>query len=383
MENNQPNIIERLKKRQRIGRTKIFESLDSIVEQLETFVENDSEEVTDEEFQTKISNLFQEIKDAEPLRNVCKEHRETYAYISKLGKEIEQNGTMNPEDLQCHATTPLDESIINSAIHEYFMREGMFEEADYLQDLKQIQGGIAEAKEQFKMIYQVLKSLEEGNIDYALKWVEDNSQQLKSSSANLQFNLHKLKFLNLLRRKDSATALEYAKTNMQAFKNTHIGEIQQLMGACLFLSQPENSPYQELLDPEYDKIIAQQLIQEWCKTLGLPFKSSLVTAITAGLQIMPEMIQLANITGGNKIWTQPMPTELNLDPKLRFHSIFVCPVSREISTPENPPMLLPCGHMISKQSMERLLSSSSRGKFKCPTCPVEATDRDIRQVTIW
>mmetsp|Transcript_28008 Transcript_28008/g.27681 ORF Transcript_28008/g.27681 Transcript_28008/m.27681 type:complete len:99 (+) Transcript_28008:851-1147(+) len=98
---------------------------------------------------------------------------------------------------------------------------------------------------------------------------------------------------------------------------------------------------------------------------------------------MPEMIQLANITGGNKIWTQPMPTELNLDPKLRFHSIFVCPVSREISTPENPPMLLPCGHMISKQSMERLLSSSSRGKFKCPTCPVEATDRDIRQVTIW
>lgn len=261
METSQLSIVDRLRKRQRLGRVKMYESLDSIVSKLENFIDKDNSENSDSEFQTQISDLFEDIKHDEPLRAVCKEHRETYAYISKLGKEIDNMNTMNPEDLQSLKVAQLDESIIDRVIHEYLMLEGMFDEAEILQLIKKIQCEMVDAKDQFKMIYQVLKSLEDGDVDFALKWVEENSSALKSSN-NLQFNLHKLKILDLLRKKDSISAIDYTRAHLHVFHNTHLGEIQQLLGACLFLSQPENSHYQELLDPGYNKVIAQELIHE-------------------------------------------------------------------------------------------------------------------------
>lgn len=46
--------------------------------------------------------------------------------------------------------------------------------------------------------------------------------------------------------------------------------------------------------------------------------------------------------------------EIPLPLSYRFHSIFSCPVSKEQSTPQNPPMLLPCGHVIARESLVRL-----------------------------
>ena len=44
--------------------------------------------------------------------------------------------------------------------------------------------------------------------------------------------------------------------------------------------------------------------------------------------------------------------ELELGSQFVFHSVFACPVSREQGTPDNPPMLLPCGHVLAKQSLQ-------------------------------
>jgi len=55
-----------------------------------------------------------------------------------------------------------------------------------------------------------------------------------------------------------------------------------------------------------------------------------------------------------------MQTELQLGPDLQFHSVFICPISREQSSPENPPVWLPCGHVICRQSMMKLVASSDK-----------------------
>ena len=52
--------------------------------------------------------------------------------------------------------------------------------------------------------------------------------------------------------------------------------------------------------------------------------------------------------------------ELELGHEFVFRSVFSCPVSREQSSPANPPMLLPCGHVLCKvgSSVLKLLNMS-------------------------
>lgn len=46
--------------------------------------------------------------------------------------------------------------------------------------------------------------------------------------------------------------------------------------------------------------------------------------------------------------------EIPLSVEKRYHSVFACPVSKEQSTEANPPMMMNCGHVITKDSLQKL-----------------------------
>ena len=73
-----------------------------------------------------------------------------------------------------------------------------------------------------------------------------------------------------------------------------------------------------------------------------------------------------------------LPVEIPLPRSMIFHPIFVCPVSKEQTTEENPPMMMPCGHVIAKESLNRL--GLRGGRFKCPYCPNESQPKDAREL---
>ncbi len=57
-----------------------------------------------------------------------------------------------------------------------------------------------------------------------------------------------------------------------------------------------------------------------------------------------------------------------------------CSTCRDQATSDNPPMLLPCNHVLCEQSVLKI--AKSRGRvFKCPYCPQEARADNLRPLT--
>ena len=117
---------------------------------------------------------------------------------------------------------------------------------------------------------------------------------------------------------------------------------------------------------------------------GVPIGASniLYIAATAGAIALPTLQKLQTIMQQKRTeWTteNELPVEIPLPPAYQFHSIFVCPVSKEQTTDLNPPMMMPCGHVVALESLQRL---SKGTRFKCPYCPGESHPRDAKKVVL-
>lgn len=247
--------------------------------------------------------------------------------------------------------------------------------------------------------------------------------------SSLEFQLHQLQFMHVLRIKGRSEALEYAKLSFTAFATQHMADIQRLMACLLWANRLESSPYKDLLSPSHWDVVALQFSRECCNLLGQAYESPLYVTLSAGAQALTPLLKLATVMSSKKqvrsqllVWhgmawhitfyvlesvlgsssssfrselmkwlfecmqewaaLKQMPVEIELDKAYQFHSVFACPVSREQSTEHNPPMLMRCGHVLCKQSIQKLTKSNSR-TFKCPYCPSETTASQCRQIYFW
>ena len=147
-----------------------------------------------------------------------------------------------------------------------------------------------------------------------------------------------------------------------------------------------SSQYLELFDPFETQKLWDELINKvndlYCQVHRISQQSSLFMALVASSYSLP-MYQFAQrkfvktAAGKNKVGgiagnmkSKEMPCEVDLGQDFSFHNIFICPVSKETS---GNPMLLKCGHVISKQSMNKMTRSNPKATLKCPTCPQEMT----------
>ncbi|GAA5897344.1 hypothetical protein JCM8208_003792 [Rhodotorula glutinis] len=136
------------------------------------------------------------------------------------------------------------------------------------------------------------------------------------------------------------------------------------------------SPYGALFLPEArarsTSALAAKFAAAFLKGCGLPSESPLtvVTDVGGGGALAKIMKVRAVMKEKRTEWSAvgELPVEIPLPLPYRFHSIFACPVSKEQSTAQNPPMLLPCGHVIARESLQRLARGTPT--LKCPYCPV-------------
>jgi hypothetical protein len=245
---------------------------------------------------------------------------------------------------------------------------------------------------QFAHMYTILHELRNKGLSLAIAWARENSEKLEMRGSNLEFELHRLQYIWLFlgaqvnglpddENNGLLGALKYAKLHFPRFQTRFLREIKALSTGMAFASNLRESPYGRTFETGTAwEEVANSFTREFCSLLGLSSESPLYVAVTAGAISLPTLMKLATIMKEKRTeWTtqNELPVEIPLPKSMTFHAIFVCPVSKEQTTESNPPMMIPCGHVIAKESLQRL---SKGQRFKCPYCPNESWPKEAREV---
>ncbi|XP_065828582.1 E3 ubiquitin-protein ligase RMND5A-like [Oscarella lobularis] len=339
----------------------------------------DDDEMSDEQV-AALSEHLQKVRDG--ASKVSSDHKELHGNISKIGRAIDKNFTI---DLDASGQENVFEAperarMLNGVLCDHFLRQGRLDVARRLAE----EAGLNlkdEAISPFVALNQILESCQERNLEPVLSWAEANGDWLKSRNSCLAFKLHRLKFLSLLEAGERARALEYAK-NFAPYAEMKKREFQQLMGCLAYAGKGlSTSPYAFLLDPVYWTEACDEFMKEACALSGLPVTSHLSAGLAAGCSALPNLLQIKSVLRQRHVhdmWSamDELPIEIDIGSEQLYHSIFACPIMKQQSTSENPPMRLSCGHVISRDAIDRLLTGL---RLKCPYCPVEmqATDTKV------
>ncbi|KAH6642931.1 CTLH/CRA C-terminal to lish motif domain-containing protein [Boeremia exigua] len=358
----------------------------------------------------KLQDPFKKTLDA-----AQKDLKPIYSGLNKYGRALDKKFKDKPLPSADNDALSSHPSLINRAIAMHLLREGQFHVAStfvdeahrrpphpeptlntphpssrtdsWEQDLAEGTFNSANLQRQFADMYHILHALRaEHDLAPAIAWARDRSALLEARGSNLEFELCRLHFVCLFTADGDAGPLrawEYARTAFAPFARRYARDIQHLMGAMAYASNLAASPYAPLFaNPHAWTEAAHSFNREFCSLLGLSADSPLFIAATAGAIALPYLLKMASIMKTRRAeWTtqHELPVAIPLPPSYHFHAIFVCPVSKEQSTDANPPMMMPCGHVIAAESLDKL---SKGGRFKCPYCPSESHPREARKVVL-
>lgn len=237
-------------------------------------------------------------------------------------------------------------------------------------------------QEPWEELNRLVGSLEVGDVGPALEWIDKCrpvlEQQEGSRTLRVELDLHRVGFLKALRTDGKLAALSYARRHFWRFAEGYSQETQELMGALLFGTCLEDSPYRAMAGEEPLESSKGSLVRAFCRLHGHSPKSPLLVCVSAGALALPDLTKLTN-----KLSSMPnqrtkalgrnahLPVEIPLGKEFCFRSVFACPVARDLAGSDNPPMLLPCGHVLGERSIQGLCRGS---RFRCTlNCPQEVT----------
>ncbi|XP_057491622.1 protein RMD5 homolog [Actinidia eriantha] len=381
--NSIKDTFDRVTKKQKLSSSKsqeVIEQLGQEIDQVVSKLQSVPDAMSQPDHKLILTELKTKLNEIAPLSQLESTQKELNIALTKYPKLLEKS--FNPDISKAYRNVDFDSHTVNQIIANHFYREGLFDLGDcFVSEAKAIEA--TGMRIPFLEMYQILHAMKSRNLEPALKWAATNSDKLKHNGSDLELKLHRLQFVEVLQNRGRDEALNYVRTYLTPFASDHMAEIQKLMACLLWAGRLDTSPYFEFLSPTHWEKLAEELNRQFCNIMGQSHQSPLSVTIAAGVQGLPTLLKLMNVMTGKKQEWQSMkqlPVPVDLDREFQFHSVFVCPVSRDQSSEENPPMLLSCGHVLCKQSITKLSKNNSTRPFKCPYCPLEVEVSKCRQL---
>ena len=311
-----------------------------------------------------------------------------YGSLSKLGKimskDLENDTTDN------FHLYPYDKNLFYNIIVKDLYRRGDFKTSDSL--IKEANLNFdSDFRSKFKDLNIITRNLKNRNISTLNDWCLKYKALLDNMKSKLPFECVKLQYLLLLSNNDIplSECVSYSKKNFKPFLENplYYDEISKLMTHLLFRNNPiSKCPYKKInMDDLWNKV-SSMFISDCCTILTLPNESGFYLAVVAGMISLPQLLKAEHILKSKKelLNEKELPYELQLPNQLKFHNLFICPVTKDTSTVDNPPMLLNCGHCVSKNALEKMQRVGSHSnQIKCPTCPNVQSVKDAQELFIF
>ncbi|XP_061361058.1 protein RMD5 homolog [Gastrolobium bilobum] len=377
------DAFDRVTKKQKLSSSKSQEVIDQIRQEIESALgKMQSVNNTDHElgYKTVLNELKASLLKIAPLSQMESSQKELNLALSKYGKLLEKY--FNPDISKAYRNIDTDIHTLNQIIANHFYRQGLFDIGDHFLSVVGEPESAVIMKSPFLEMYQILQAMQNQNLEPALNWAATNSDKLAQSGSDIVLKLHSMQFVKILQKGSKDEALHYVRTYLSPFASTHLADIQKLMACLLWIGKLDQSPYHALLSPSNWDRLSEELKRQFCNLLGQSYNSPLSVTVAAGVQVLPPLLKFMNVMTGKKQEWQSMnqlPVPVELDHEFQYHSIFVCPVSKEQATEDNPPMLMSCGHVLCKQSILKMSKNSTK-LFKCPYCPFDIDAALCRQL---
>jgi len=254
------------------------------------------------------------------------------------------NPTYEADDVEMEDSAPNPASWTN----EFAPRESTYK------DMGQDGSSPAALQESFAEMYNILRVLQtDHDLEPAITWARSNSEALDLRGSNLEFELCRLRFVELYKgasppsevhldavmtdggevgggggmysMESSVRALAYARETFIHFSSRYTRETAALLGSLAYSPHLASSPYKSLFyDSDAWNHVAKSFVREFCGMLGLSEQSPLYTAVTAGGIALPVLEKLERVmgeVGGQWSSVEELPVRHVILPSLFFFSI--------------------------------------------------------------
>jgi len=182
---------------------------------------------------------------------------------------------------------------------QHFYRQGMDDVSDSL--IKE--AGLPKediSEEPFAELHRIFEEIHKHNLQPAIDWATKFSVELDAKNSSLEFKLHRLAFLQILRGGLPAQndAIVYARNNLSKFASLSKfqKEFQILMGCLLYLKVGiDNSPYKFLMRDDMWVEAADTFLKDSCNLSGINKDSTLSVIVNAGCISLPALLNLKQV----------------------------------------------------------------------------------------
>lgn len=219
--------------------------------------------------------------------------------VSKVGKAIDRNFTAEYTSITRHDLFQNSRNIelLDKNIVQHFYRQGMDDVAESL--IKEANLPKEEIQEEpFAELHKIFEEIHQKNLHSAIAWAAKFSNELESKNSPLEFKLHRLAFLQIIKGGLGAQneAINYARINLSKFVKNYQKDFQVLMGCLLYLKIGlENSPYKYLLRDEMWVECADAFLKDASAISGINKDSPLTVIINAGCVALPALLNLKQV----------------------------------------------------------------------------------------